>query len=272
VGAAHLSGDGRRHESPGVRLPHRLAASAAVVLAVAGCGAAVGSPPDVTGEWELVDFSRDGTVVPEPVGGRATLTLDDGEVGGTSFCNSYSGTYRLEGDELSVSGLGGTEMGCAPELMEAETAYLAALEAIEQAATADGYLVLSGGDAELTYRPVPEVPPSDLTSTGWVLETLLDGDVASSTTGDRAVLQLADDGTLTASTGCRELTGTWSLEGDVVRVTGAEPSEASCDPDVAAQDEQVAAVLSGDFQVTVSEDSLTAIGADGLGLVYRDAG
>ncbi len=255
-----------------MRLPHRLAASTAVVLAVVGCGTGAGTPPEVVGEWELVEFSQDGRVVPEPLGGRATLTFTDDEVEGTSFCNSYSGTYRLDGEDLTVSGLGGTEMGCAPELMDAEAAYLAALGAVEQAATEDGYLVLSGGDAELTYRPIPEVPPSDLTGTGWVLETLLDGDVASSPTGDRAVLELADGGTLTASTGCRELTARWTLEGDVVRVTDADPADASCDPDVAAQDEQVSAVLSRDFQVAVSGDSLTVTGTGGLGLVYREAG
>ncbi len=272
MGAAHLSGDGRRHESPGVRLPHRLGMSTAVVLVVAGCGTATGSPPEVTGEWELVEFSRDGAVVPEPVGGRATLTVTDGELGGTSFCNSYSGTYRLDGDDLTVSGLGGTEMGCAPELMDAESAYLAALAAVEQADNAEGYLVLSGGDAELRFRPLPEVPASDLTGTEWVLETLLDGEVASSTSGARAVLRLADDGTVGASTGCRGLTGSWALEGDVVRVDGARPEAATCGPDVAAQDDQVVAVLSADFQVAVTEDSLTVTGADGLGLVYRDAG
>jgi heat shock protein HslJ len=255
-----------------VRLPHHLGASAVVVLAVAGCGAAAGSPPDVTGKWELVEFSRDGTVVPEPAGGRATLTATGGDLGGTSFCNSYSGTYRLDGEELSVSGLGGTEMGCAPELMDAEAAYLAALADVERAATTDGYLVLSGGDAELRYRPMPEVPPSDLNGTAWVLETLLEGDIASSTSGGRAVLQLGGDGRFTASTGCRELTGRWSLDGDVVRVTGAEPARATCDPEVEAQDEQVTALLSRDFQVAVSGDSLTVSGADGLGLVYRDAG
>ena len=39
-----------------------------------------------------------------------------------------------------------------------------------------------------------------------------------------------------------------------------------------AQDEQVDAVLSHDFQVAVAEDSLTVTGTDGKGLVYRDAG
>ena len=255
-----------------MRLSRRLGTSTVVVLAVAGCGTATGSPPEITGEWELVEFSRDGAVVPEPVDGRATLVVTDGQLGGTSFCNSYSGSYRLDGDDLSVSGLGGTEMACAPGLMEAESAYLAALGAVEQAATADGYLVLSGGDAELRYRPLPEVPASDLVGTEWVLETLLDGEIASSTTGMWAVLELARDGTLTASTGCRGLTGTWALEGDVVRVTGVAPEAVTCEPDVAAQDAQVVAVLSADFQVAVTEDSLTVTGADGLGLVYRESG
>ena len=112
---------------------------------------------------------------------------------------------------------------------------------------------------------MPEVPASDLAGTRWILETLLDGEVASSTTGLPAVLELADDGTFTASTGCRELTGGWSLEGDVVRVTDVTPAEATCDQDVAAQDEQVTAVLSDDFQVAVTEDSLAVTGAGGSG-------
>ena len=259
-----------------MRLAHRLGTLTAVlvpaVLLLAGCAGGAGTSPEVAGEWELVQFTQDGAVVPAPVGGRATLTVADGELSGTSFCNSYSGSYRLDGDAMSVSGLGGTEIGCAPELMDAESAYLAALGAVEQAATADGYLLLSSDDAELRFRPVPEVPASDLAGTRWILETLLDGEVASSTAGLPAVLELADDGTLTASTGCRELTGRWSLEGDVVRVTDVTPADATCDRDVAAQDEQVTAVLSDDFQVAVTEDSLAVTGAGGLGLVYRASG
>ncbi len=254
-----------------MRPARRLTAILAAALAVAGCGSGAGPPPDVTGEWELVEFVADGTVRPEPVGGRATLTTGDGELGGTSFCNTYRGTYRLDGDDLAVSGLGSTEMGCAPELMDAEAAYLEALTAVERAGSSDGYLVLTGPGVELRYRPLPAVPPSDLAGTRWVLETLLEGEIASSTIG-RAELQLADDGMLTASTGCRELTGSWSLDGDVVRVTGATPAAATCPPEHAAQDEQITAVLSADFQVSIAEDSLTVTGRDGLGLVYRVAG
>jgi heat shock protein HslJ len=239
-------------------------------LLVSGCGdPGAGVAPDPTGQWELVQLWRGSAVEPEPVGARATLDIGDGTVRGTSYCNSYSGTYSLDGDELVVEGLGGTEMGCSPELMTAEAAYLEALGAVRRVGSSEGYLVLTGPDVELRFRPVPPVPTMQLLGTRWVLETLLDGEVASSTTGQPAELVLADDGTLTGSTGCRGISGSWSLEGDVVRVTAFATDGAACPPDVAPQDRQVGDVLSGAFQVAVAGDSLTLTAPDGLGLVYK---
>ena len=242
----------------------------AAALALAGCGQQqAGAPPDLTGQWELVELVRDGEVRAEPGGGRATLTADDGTVSGTSFCNSFSGSYRLDGDALSVRDLGGTEMACAEDLMAAETAYLDALRLVDLAGTSDGYLVLSGPGVELRFRPVEPVPASELVGTRWTLETLLEGEVASSTTGELAVLLLAEDGAMTASTGCRELAGNWSLEGDVLRLSIASTEPVDCPPEVAQQDGHVAEVLGGEVQASVEGQSLTLTRSSGLGLVYR---
>jgi heat shock protein HslJ len=242
----------------------------AACLLVSGCAdSATGATADPTGDWELVELWRGSTVEPLPVGGRATLAVAGGTLDGTSFCNSYSGSYELDGDELVVEGLGGTEMGCAPELMTAETSYLEALGAVERVGSRDGYLVLTGPDVELRFRPVAPVPTMQLLGTRWVLETLLDGEVASSTTGQPAELLLADDGTFTGSTGCRPFRGEWELAGDVVRVRGLALDEEGCPADVAAQDGHVVGVLEGDVQVEVAGDSLTLTGRDGSGLVYR---
>lgn len=264
---------------PVARNPRPVSSARTAGLLLAGCllaagcgGSATGTVPDPTGEWELVQLWRGSTVEPEPVGGRATLEVGDGTVSGTAYCNRYSGTFRLDRDALVVEGLGSTEMGCEPELMTAEAAYLEALGGVERLGSSDGYLVLTGPDVELRFRPVTPVPTSELTGTRWVLETLLDGEVASSTTGGAAELELADDGTFTGSTGCRGISGSWSLDGDVVRVTGFTADPTGCAVDVAAQDGQVADVLADAFQVTVSGDSLTVTGGNGLGLVYRDVG
>jgi hypothetical protein len=48
---------------------------------------------------------------------------------GTSFCNSDGFPYRLRDGALVLDALAGTEMGCAAEVMEAETTYLRALRA-----------------------------------------------------------------------------------------------------------------------------------------------
>ena len=74
--------------------------SPAVLLAACGAPAAAGTPARLTGDWELVEGSQDGAEVPLPPGRGATL-LADGEAGGTSFCNSYSGTYRLDGTAVA---------------------------------------------------------------------------------------------------------------------------------------------------------------------------
>lgn len=263
-----------RHDPPGVSSRTRRTAAllAAACLVPAGCGSErPGTAPDLVGDWELVELWRGGSVQPAPVAGRATLVVEDDGLSGTSFCNSYSGSYDLEGDDLTIGGLGGTDMGCEPDLMDAEAAYLEALAVVNRAGMDEGFLTLTGPDVELRFRTLPPVPTSELVGTRWVLETLLDGEVASSTLGEPAELELSDDGTLTGSTGCRELTGAWTVQGDLVHLTDLDAGTDECPRNVRPQDAQVVEVLGDGFQVQIAGDSLTLTETGGLGLVYRAA-
>lgn len=244
------------------------------VLLLAGCAAASGggSPaPDVVGEWELVSGTTAGAALPQPSGTVATLTLDGEQAGGRSFCNHYSSGYTVEGDAIRFEGLGGTEMGCEPDVMAAETAYLTALGIVGTIARDGDDLVLTGDDVELRFRPVPPVPTSPLAGTDWVLETLIDGEVASSVMG-RSTLRLEDDGTFAATTACTTLTGRWQPTGDRIEFPEASGESRDCPPEARAQDEHELAVLGGGFRATVEADRLTLLVDDGRGLVYRDEG
>jgi heat shock protein HslJ len=226
--------------------------------------------PVLLGEWELVAGTTDGAALPMPPDVRATLVIDDGELSGRSFCNSYSSTYRLDDDGgLHIDGLGGTEMACDPAIMAAESAYLAALGAATgRPSVGDGELVLTGEGVELRFREIPPVPRSDLVGTRWVLDTLIDGETAASTLGEPAVLELAPDGSLTGSTGCRTFTGTWTEDGGVLRFPQFEAS-GDCPGDVALQNAHVLAVLGREPQVEIAGDRLTLTAPDGRGLDYR---
>jgi heat shock protein HslJ len=245
-----------------------------VVLLLAGCAAAAGggsASVDVAGEWELVSGTAAGTPLPRPKSSRATLTFDAGEAGGQSFCNHYFSSYTLDGDSIRFDGIGGTEMGCEPEIMAAESAYVAALGSVTRIARDGDELVLTGDDVELRFSAVPPVPTSELVGTAWVLESLIDGETASSVMGSPATLRLDADGTVSGSTGCRTLTGTWETRGGTV-VFPDFAADGECPQHLFAQDDHVVAVLGDGFRADVVENRLTLADPDGRGLVYRDGG
>lgn len=60
---------------------------------------------------------------------QQTITFDQsGNLNGNAGCNTYFGTYEVDGSSLSIKNLGWTEMFCGESLMAQETAFLAALE------------------------------------------------------------------------------------------------------------------------------------------------
>jgi heat shock protein HslJ len=237
-------------------------------LLAAGCAERGAGSADVLGEWFLAEGEADGGPLPQPAGSTATLTVTPDQLSGRSFCNSFSSGYRIDGATLAVDGLGGTDMACEPDVMAAETAYLAALGRADTVAHDGTDLVLTGDGVRLRFSPVPPVPDRDLAGTRWVLETLVDGEVASSTLGDPAVLLLDPDTSVDASTGCRSVTGTWLLE-DGALVIDDLLVVGDCPPEVAPQDEHVAAVLAAAPAAAVEEDRLTLTAPDGRGMVYR---
>jgi heat shock protein HslJ len=240
-------------------------------LLLAGCAAGADAADDVRGEWELAEGTADGAALPLPAGRGATLRLADGQADGTSFCNQYSATYSLDGDAVAFEGLGGTELGCEPDVMAAETAYLRSLAAVDTVVVEDGGLVLRGDGVELRFTPVVPVPDSPLEGTRWLLETVVEGETASSTVGEPALLELRPDGTFSASTGCRTLAGTWRPADDSLVLSVHPYDTFGCPAPVDRQDRQVLDLLGGRPTVEITEDRLTLTG-DGRGLVYRAVG
>jgi heat shock protein HslJ len=224
----------------------------------------------IVGDWELVDGTLDGEPFPFPHAGRGTLSADDRRIGGTAFCNGYGSPYRLDGDRLRLDELGQTLMACVDgDRMAAEAAFMGVLgaEGTRFTRTAES-LTLENDRGSLVFRPQTPVPTADLVGTRWVLDTLVDGEGASSTVGEPAVLQLADDGTFTAGTGSRTLSGRWQASGDTVMLDYGWAGPA-CPPDVDAQEQHVIAVLGNGFRAEIDGDRLTVSSSNGPGLVYR---
>ena len=92
-----------------------------------------------------------------------------------------------------------------------------------------------------------------------------DGEMAGAS--DEAWIRL-DGGALTGSTGCNDLSGSYTLDGDTLTFSGITPTEASClDGDLVAQEMAVLARL----PQVVSYAFRTARGRDATNLVLVDA-
>ncbi|MFC5382139.1 META domain-containing protein [Aquipuribacter nitratireducens] len=245
----------------------------ALLLSVSGCGGGApavsgAAPVEVTGTtWVLAEATVDGASIDVPEGSRVTLMIDGDQAGGTSACNRYGASWSADGGRVTVGMLSGTEMGCEPNVMAAESTYLAALPQVTAAARDGESLRLTGDEVDLVFTSQEGVPVEALIGTTWRLDTLIDGDAAASPAGEVATLRLEEDGSLSGSTGCRQLSGSYVVNGDEVQF-GTFAADGKCPDELTTQDSHVVEVLGDGFQAAVEGDRLTVTKASGIGLVY----
>lgn len=255
-------------------MQNRAVAAILAVLVLSGCGTAspgAGTPLDesLDGEWTLTE-GTDATGAFDLKDSVVTLTLTGGNPGGRTPCNAFGATVEGGVGEIDITPTFQTEAACAdPDLMALEPRYLDALEGVTEAAVTSTGLSLTGPKISLSFTLAPEVPTSKLTGTDWRLESLLDGETASSVVGN-GLLKLRDDGTLIGNAGCTDFAGKWQVDAGVVSVTELEFEQADCPEEFLAQQEQVEEVLGGAFSAQITGDQLTLTSESGLGLVYRD--
>ncbi|QYG94529.1 META domain-containing protein [Iamia sp. SCSIO 61187] len=251
----------------------------ATVLLVAGCG----DDGEDVGTSDGPPSGRDDplagrTFLSEPgadlvTGTRLRLTFDGGQLGLQAGCNQLSGGYRLDGDTtLVVEPLGGTEMGCDPALMD-QDARLAELFAapVPFVLEGDTLTVEPGGATFVLVDEQSASPDAALVGPGWTLDTLVEGDIASSVpAGVTATIAFDADGAFQIETGCNAGEGTYAAPDEgTIAVEEVAVELAGCDDERGTVEEAVLGVLhSGVLTVSIDGDRLTLTAADGTGLGF----
>ena len=239
-----------------------------VVMAVA-VAACLGNDfeDSLNGPWQLVSGEVDGTPIPIIENRPITLTIDGDQIGGTASCNGYGG--ELVGGFTVAGGLSSTDMACAPpETMEAEALYLKGLGVVDDVELGSPNLMLTGPGVTLEFEPLAPVPTAEMYGTVWVLTGLIEGDTATSVSGERATLELFTDGSFIGSTGCRDISGSYIVSGPNVHFTNWG-AHGECPSELAEQDSRVISALEGGFRVEIEEDQMTTWVAGDEGLVYH---
>lgn len=115
------------------------------------------APPRLEGvEWEVTGYNNGRQAVVGPkLGTRLTLMFGDGMVSGSSGCNRFHGSFKTEGNALSIQPLATTRMACEEEVMVQEQEFLRALQTATTWKIVRGMLDVHRADGERVLTASP---------------------------------------------------------------------------------------------------------------------
>ena len=255
-----------------MRLLFALPLSLLIAIGATGCGrgAEPGSPEDtpVGRTFLSTSITENGKTRALHEGTRIRLSFGKKEMQAHAGCNHFSGTAEFDSDRLTVTNLGGTEMGCEPELMKQDKWLTTFLES-EPTWRLDGdTLVLTQGDTEiqLTDRRVAD-PDRPLQGTRWTVDSLHQGDTESSVpTGAKAYIIFGKGGKATGNTGCNSFSVKYEVDDDAIMFSTLTMTRMACGGDAGKLERTVARVFEGTVRYEIEADRLTLTPKSGPGL------
>lgn len=209
-------------------------------------------------------------------GSEPEITFKEGgELGGTTGCNRFFGTYTQSGGVLATSGLGMTKMACPGPRMAQEAAFTAILggETAVSLEEPGGKLKVTGANGvSFTAEPVPAVKaaldPAVLHGGTWVVEDLNRGGVIDNT---RLTLVFAEDGSVSGSTNCNSFAGKAEATGTKITFGPLAMTRKACLAEALNRQEHAyTAALTGEMDWTITADgALELTGAEGRRVLLR---
>jgi len=250
----------------------------------------------IIGEWKLASFSdavltEAGVDVTNALralankGGVRLAFTDQGQAGGFSGCNQYTGAYTMQGGHsLSFGPLAGTRKACPPPLMELESLTLQTLEAVEGVYVRDeSTMELYGSDEMLlaTFHKAGSAAAAGPQAGEWRLVEFMPGVLAEASdelleaVKSRAAdektavtLNLGADGQVGGFSGCNRYTGEYKTDGGSLLEFGntAATARACAGPDMAVESAYLAA-LSSVRRMQIIGSTLELLDRDGTQLL-----
>lgn len=200
-----------------------------------------------------------------------TLSIEDGSMSGIAACNEYAGDVETSGGRFRWVNGGITEMGCLPEVTEAEARYVKSLGATDSIERTDNLLTLSGPEVELIFELVRVTPAASFTDVEWALQSIIEGRGPNAPVSSAPPIQMIfnSDGTFAADTGCRKVTGDWYQDGARILFTSTTSSEERCIGEERAHHELLLGITDS-FTFEIAQRQMTVYGRHSdTGLVFR---
>lgn len=249
------------------------------LLVVAGCGTppvepAVPVDPTVDQLRGHVFISAEVTVAGKPheLVGDTDVSLDftdDGRLIANAGCSTMAGPVTTGDGRIDVDDMSMTGIGCDQPRHDQDRWLATLLGDGPKWRLAGSQLIISTSDTELVLedREVAD-PDRPLAGTTWAVDTLIDGQIASSTpAGATATLEFDQD-QVSIFGGCNGGSAGYAVSGDTIRTQPALLTLKACAPDIMRLEAAVLAVLDHEAELTfeIDADRLSLNHPSGKGL------
>ncbi len=223
-------------------------------------------------EWLLVSYGPTSALTPALPDHQPGVSFIDGQIQGSTGCNSYSGSYVIRENTIAVGELAWTEMACMDAgVMAQESDFLMLLGEVDSFSIDGERLSLTGPPGALNFERRGGAAGQPLENRLWRLDGF------SSTTGDAVMFEPVDErylisawfenGHISGSSGCNHYGASYEADPETSKLTIRGPLEttlAACleEPGVSLEPRFVAALQAVE-SYQIQDDHLTLSHPDG---------
>lgn len=169
--------------------------------------------------WSLDSYlSREGNTECLLPYTEITALFESGRVSGNGGCNSYTGSYVTEGNNINISGVISTLMFCRDNISSQESDYFMNLNRAATYNISGNLLRMMdvNGTAILTYSVVQPLP---LAGTNWSMLNYNNGRaLLSALTGTEVTALFSVDGNLSGTAGCNNYRASYQVDDDNITI------------------------------------------------------
>lgn len=220
--------------------------------------------------WQVVSYNNGKEAVVSVILGTEITAefTPDGALAGDGGCNSYFGSYEVDGESISIGQMGMTEMACMePEgVMDQEQQFLAALQTAATYRIQADKLEMRTADGALAVSFVAR-PAATLAGSSWDVISYNNGSeaVVSVIIGTELTAEFVEDGRLSGSAGCNTYNASYETDGDSITIGPAASTRMACgEPEgIMEQEMQYLAALETAATYRIDGDRMEMRTADG---------
>lgn len=160
-----------------------------------------------------------------------SATFADGNVSGTSGCNTYSGPYTLDGNKLTIGpNLASTQMACGPAETAVEKVVTTRLPKVAGYSIAGSTLTLtdSAGQPLLVFEASVG---ADAIQGSWDVLSYYTGNAIQSVVVGSTVTAEFKDGQISGNSGCNTYSGPYKVDGSNITIGPLASTKKACSSD-----------------------------------------